>query len=99
MGTLIQQFTLKINDQNLNYSINEKTLSCYEIDLNEGSIWSGGNSPQFEKAEDAFLFILKIVKWFNSTVSSISTDGTFLKEQDIKNLLPSEMDSVLVQCY
>ncbi|MFZ2890852.1 hypothetical protein, partial [Sulfuricurvum sp.] len=86
------------NDDVRQYSIDQED-SHYEICLQDGSEWYGGKSPVFESAEDAFLFVLKIMSWVNSSIKEIKIDYTFLDESKIRELCNIADMTVLVTRY
>jgi hypothetical protein len=92
-----QSITLVIgNEETHKYSIDQHGASHYEIGL-QNEEWYGGKSPTFDSADDAFLFVLKILSWVGCPINQITTDCTFIDQTKIIELCKNQ--TINVNCY
>jgi len=96
---IFQEIVLKTADGAIHkYFIEEINQDEYKVNFREDqhlkTEWSGGIPPVFTSAKKAFLFILKIMKNIPSNIINITSNGTFLKVEDIQKLCND--DSIIV---
>ncbi len=82
---LIQTLNIKLdNGECKNFTIDKINDKDFGLSLSD-SIYAG-KAPVFETAEDAFLFMLKILAWIPFEIIQISSSCEFIGKDEIKNI-------------
>jgi len=87
---IIQKLNIKLEDGSCREFSIDKSEDKYMLTLTDSNY--SGKPPVFETAEDAFLFMLKIMSWIPSSIAKIETTCEFLSQEQIVKMCDFDVE-------